>query len=183
MAKKSTLRMDLTGLQVMATGLKKLADGKYRVQVGLFGDKAVRRDTAATGVTNAEVGFVQEMGSVERHIPRRSFLVDTFSFHGALLAPELAPAMAEFFKKGKVDQYLKVVAEACKNLVKEAFFTSGWGAWAPNAYSTLLAKLKGPLARRRQMAAEVLFEGATHAKPLIRSGQLWQAVDARAVRS
>jgi hypothetical protein len=96
---------------------------------------------------------------------------------------ELKADVDNLFKKGKVDDYLKRVGTASVNLVQEAFQTSGWGSWPPLAYSTLLGKLRGSLARRRQMAAEVMYEGATHSKPLIRTGQLWQAISYRTVKA
>lgn len=182
MAKKPSVNFNITELKVIATSLKKLDDEGYRVQIGLFGDKAVRKHEQ-TGMTNAEIGFVHEMGSHLRHIPRRSFLLDTFTQHSEKLMTVLKPQVDALFKKGKVDEYLKQVGVACTNLVVEAFETSGWGAWPPNAYRTLLQKLKGNIFKRRQLAAEVLYEGATHAKPLINTGQLWQAISSRTVRA
>lgn len=182
MAKKPGVKFNIEKLQVIATSLKKMDDAGYRVQVGLFGDKAARKNEQA-GMTNAEIGFVHEMGSVSRHIPRRSFLLDTFTQHGDQLMKKLKPMVDTLFKTGKIEEYLKEVGIACTNLVGEAFDTSGWGAWPPNAYRTLLQKLGGSLARRRQMAAEVMFEGATHARPLVRTGQMQQAITSRTVRA
>lgn len=182
MAKKSGVKINLTELKVMQSALKKMVDGHYVVQVGVFGDKAARKHEQ-TGLTNAEVGLIQEMGSVSRHIPRRSFLWDTFANHGKDLMVTLKPSVDTLLKKGKVDEYLKIVGIAATNLVVEAFETSGWGSWAPNAYSTLMGKLRGSLAKRRQMAAEVMYEGTNHAKPLIHSGQLWQAISARTAKA
>ncbi|MES2155472.1 MAG: hypothetical protein V4510_10090 [bacterium] len=175
-------KFDMTGLQVFASGLKKIVDGHLAVQIGVFGDKTSRRGKADKGLTNAEIGLIHELGSVSRKIPRRSFLVDTFAFHSDKMIAQLKPFSEKLFLKGKVDEYLKLVGEAGKNLVKEAFETSGWGAWPQNSYRTIMAKLLGSRFKRQQMAAEVLFEGATHTKPLIRSGQLWQAIDSRTVR-
>lgn len=181
--KKPGVKINLTGLKVMQTALAKMVDGHYVVQVGVFGDKAMRKSKVDAGMTNAEIGLIQEMGSVARKIPRRSFLWDTFANHGKELMPILKKDVEELLKKGKVEDYLKRVGVAATNLVVEAFQTSGWGTWAPNAYSTLMAKLKGTLAARRQQAAEVLYEGGQHAKPLIRSGQLWQAIAARTAKA
>lgn len=183
MAKNPERRFDITGLKVMQTALKKMTDGHYTVQVGVFGDKAMRKGDDDKGLTNAEIGLIQEMGSVEKHIPRRSFLWDTFVNHGKDLLPILKTPVETLLKTGKVDEYMKIVGIAATNLVVEAFQTSGWGAWPANAYSTLLGKLKGSLAKRRQMAAEVMYEGATHAKPLIKTGQLWQAISFRTRRA
>ncbi len=182
MAKKPEKRFDITGLKVMQSALKKMQDGHYVIQVGIFGDKAGRTDEDS-GLTNAEIGLIHEMGSVSRNIPRRSFLWDTFTNHGKDLMPVLKEPVAKLLKTGKIEEYLKVAGVAATNLVVEAFQTSGWGAWAPNAYSTLLRKLRGNLAKRRQMAAEVMHEGGTHAKPLIDRGQLWQAISARTAKA
>jgi hypothetical protein len=175
--KKPSVRVNLTEVKVLQESLRKMASTKYHIQVGVFGAKTMRKE--ANGLTNAEIGFTHEMGSAERHIPRRSFLWDTFAHHGEKLMAALKPAAKQFFAKGKIDEYLKLCGTESIKLVQEAFFTSGWGAWPPLAYATLLQKLRGPLWKRRQLAAEVLYEGAQHDKALIRSGQLWQAIDAR----
>lgn len=181
MAKKPSSKFDLTGLKVMQSSLQKMKDGHYQVQVGVFGNKTVRREKA--GLTNAEVALIHEMGSVTRNIPRRSFLWDTFIHRGKDMEAALKGPLETLFKKGKVEEYLKQVGIAGENLVRQAFETSGWGTWAPNAYSTLLGKLRGSLAIRRQKAAEVMYEGATHAKPLIDSGQLWQSIASRTAKA
>lgn len=163
MAKKSSTRSDFTQLEVLATGLKKLADSKYKIRVGLFGDKSARPKDKQQGSTNAEIGFIQEMGSVSLRIPRRSFLLDTFTNHGDKLMQTLAPFVDSLFMNGKVDEYLKKCGIACTNLVLEAFDTSGWGSWAPNAPATIEAK--------------------GSAQPLWDTGQMAQAISSRTVRS
>ena len=184
MAKKPSVKFNITNLKTMQTALSKMVDGHYSIQVGIFGNKADRRgDKEMEGVTNAEIGLIHEMGSIARGIPRRSFLWDTFKNHGKDLLPKLKKPCDELFKTGKVDEYLKIVGILSVELVQEAFQTSGWGSWPPLAYSTLLGKLRGNLAKRRQMAAEVIHEGATHSKPLIRTGQLWQAISFRTVKA
>jgi hypothetical protein len=165
MGKESSVRFNQTGLQVLASGLKKLDDGKFRIQVGLFGDKSARPKDKRAGPTNAEIGIVQEMGDVGRHIPRRSFLWDTFTLHGKELEAEVKEKklVARFFETGKVDEYLKLVGVACTNLVVKAFKTGGFGAWKPNAPATIAAKKSD--------------------KPLISTGQLWQAISSRTVKA
>lgn len=161
--KKPTVKMNLTGLQIMQSALKSVDEGGYRIQVGLFGDKNTRREDPATGLTNAEVGFIQEMGSVARKIPRRSFLWDTFALRGQKVMAQLRGAVENLFKKGKVDEYLKQASNAATNVVDEAFYTSGWGSWKPNKPSTI--KRKGS------------------SRPLIETGQLRRAITARVVRA
>jgi hypothetical protein len=184
-AKKPGVKKNIDGLKVIQTSLAKLHDGNHIVRVGIFGDKGARKDEQS-GMTNAEIGFIHEMGSIQRNIPRRSFLWDTFSGHGKRIMLELKPLVENLFKKGKVDDYLKRVGVASVSLVQEAFQTSGWGAWPPNAYSTILRKLrKGikSLGKRRQMAAEVIHEGAGHAKPLMDTNQLFHSIDYRVVKA
>jgi hypothetical protein len=165
MAKKSSVKFDIEKLEVLATGLKKLDDGKFKIQVGLFGDKNIRKDEKNDGLTNAEVGYKNEMGSVTERIPRRSFLWDTFTQHFKELEDEIKDKklVEKYLQVGKLDDYLKKVGSACENLVKKSFQTGGWGNWKPNAPLTI--KLKGS------------------AQPLIDKGELWQAVTSRTVKS
>lgn len=178
MAKKSSKKFQIDELKVLATALKKVADSRYAVQVGIFGAKTSRRES--NGPTNAEVGLVHEMGSVSMHIPRRSFLLDTFANHGALLEAVLAPSAQKLFLAGRVDEYLKLAQTACVNLVKQAFDTGGFGAWPQDSYKTLLRKLRGSLKRRKGLLAQI-YAGMGVNKPLIDTAQLMNAVDARAV--
>lgn len=187
MAKRPSKRFNIEKLKVIASSLKKLDEGKHRIQVGIFADKTLRPlDKKANGPTNAEIGLVHEMGSVERRIPRRSFLWDTFSLHGAELEKGIAPLIPSLFDKGNIDEYLKRASHVCTDMVIKAFMTSGWGSWPQNSYETIMRKLGRAvknLTRRRQLAAEVLYEGAGHTQPLIDKGELWQSVSARTVRA
>lgn len=187
MAKKSSVRFQMKELKVIATSLQNLADSKYKIQVGIFGNKLARPKDAKPGLTNAEIGFVHEMGSVTRHIPRRSFLLDTFTRHGDKLEVLLKPLIDTLFKAGKVDEYLKAAAQVCTSLVDEAFETGGWGAWPQDAYATIMRKLgrtKMSLARRKMEALKAAMGGHLGTnQPLIDSGQLQQSVSARVVRS
>lgn len=175
MAKKPQVKVNIDRMREIQSSLKKVVDGHYSIQVGIFGDKDSRRGAAA-GVTNTEIGFIHEMGSHARGIPRRSFLWDTFSHHGDKLMATTKPLVEKLFKKGKIDEYLNQTGIAATNLVIEAFMTSGWGSWAPNKYRTLLSKLKGSLKKRKAAIAK-----GTN-KPLIDSGQLWQSVAHRVVK-
>ncbi len=183
-SKKPSVRFDMTGLQAIASSLQKLDDSKYHVQVGIFGEKTVRKNSS--GLTNAEVGFIHEMGSPTRGIPRRSFLLDTFTLHGRELEKAIAPIVDTLFKKGKIEEYLKQVSLAATNLVDEAFATGGWGAWPPDAYATVLRKLRstGMSLLRRRMAAMKGSVGAHKGidQTLIDTGQLAQSISARVTR-
>jgi len=178
MAKKSSAKFNIKGLQVIQESLKKMEDGGYHIQVGIFGSKTGRRKGE---VTNAEVGFVHEMGSVTRGIPRRSFLWATFADHGAELMKSIEPGTMKLFKEGKVSEYLKLAAKAAENLVQKAFDTGGFGAWAPLKYETLLGKLKGSLKKRMHQAREQEIAGTQHSQILVNTAQLRRAVASRVV--
>ena len=179
MTKKSGVKMDIKKLEVIQSTLKKLDDENFHIQIGVFGEKGSRKKTE---ITNAEIGFVHEMGSVSRNIPRRSFLWDTFIHKGDKLMIMLKGDVETLFKKGKVDLYLKRVGIACTNLVGEAFDTGGWGRWAPLKYASIMGKVKGSLVKRKKQAAEVMLEGAGHTKPLMDTIQLKRSISSRVVK-
>jgi hypothetical protein len=154
-------------LYALGKTLQTMVDGNFHVQVGIFGDKAMRDPDASGGaysehkpkkshlkpaqpgeMTNAELGFIHEMGSKTRGIPRRSFLWDTLRDCGSVLMEMLAKVTAELFHPGmaaisaggegavvgehKVMQYLKKAGRAAEHLVQLAFQTGGFGRWAPD---------------------------------------------------
>ena len=157
---------DLDGVYAMGKTLQALADGNFHVQVGIFGDSA-RDKAAAPGeyaknkpkkstiksagageLTNAQIGFIHEMGSSSRGIPRRSFLWDTLRDRGAALMSIMHSAAENLFKpgmaeiaaggeagsasgEGKVMKFLKQAGLAAENLVQMAFQTGGFGKWIP----------------------------------------------------
>ena len=173
---KSKVEFNTEGLKVMQTALKKAADSNYHLQIGIFGNKTSRKSGE---MTNAEVGFVHEMGSVTRNIPKRSFLWDTFRFHGKELTESLKEATLVLYKMGKVEEYLAVACKAAENMVQKAFDTQGFGQWAPLSYKTLLRKAKGNLFVRMQKAAQDLYEGGHNVAILIKTGQLRRAIASR----
>jgi len=179
MAKKSQVRFNLSGLQVLQTSLRKLTDSGDHVQVGIFGDKTTRKKG---GITNAEVGFIHEMGSVTRNIPRRSFLWDTLNEHGNELMTALKADALTLFKSGKTPQFLHRVGGEAENLVQMAFDTGGFGKWALLSYKTLMRKAKGGFLRRAQQAAEDIYEGGHNVAMLVKTGQLRRAVASRVVK-
>ena len=178
MAKQSKVVFDQTGLKVIQEALKKMSDGGYHIQIGIFGGKTSRKNGE---MTNAEIGFVHEMGSISRNVPRRSFLWDTLSTKGKEIMESLKPATETLFKTGKINEYLEVVGHACTNMVDEAFATGGFGKWAPLSYGTLMRKAKGNDFKRMQQVAQDLYEGGNNIAILIKSGQLRRAISYRVV--
>lgn len=183
MAKKMSVKANLDGLLKMGRALKVMADGKYHVRVGIFGAKNSR--SSGGTLTNAELGYIHEMGSPKRHIPERSFLRYPLMSHGAQLVAATKDDLVNLFRNGKVDAYLKRVGEAAVSIVKEAFDTAGWGTWPQDAYATILRKLgktKMSRARRTMEAMKAAIGGHSGINsPLIDSGQMRHAVTSRVV--
>lgn len=123
-------------------------------QVGILGSKAAERHAAGsvrkegghsidkrmTADTNAEIGLIHEKGSYSQHIPRRSFLMDTFTVKAeGLLAIKRKLWMV--FVAG--DQTRSALKRAYRDLgilaermIDAAFQTKGFGRWADIKQST-----------------------------------------------
>jgi len=154
------VRTDLVLVGNMAEQFAVMSKGKYHIRVGIFGDKSARyadvqrsswsgrklKDSSSLKsagpgeLTNAELGFVHEMGSKKVGIPRRSFLQDTFLYEAAALNSTMQPLFLTLFKGGKIDLFLKKAAIACENLVQMAFQTGGFGKWPALKPATIRAK-------------------------------------------
>jgi len=164
---KNRVVKDLTGIYDLGAKLTTLADGHYHIQIGIFGNKDGREKG---GVTNAEIGFIHEMGAKSGKIPRRSFLWLTFDRKGpvleimfkdimkGILDPTIAKS-GQSRDEGKIKAGLKKVGMAAENLVQMAFQTGGFGWWAPLQPGTIAAKGSG--------------------KPLIDTGQLRRSIASR----
>lgn len=101
-------------------------------KIGVLGKNVARK---GKGATNAEIGAVHEYGSPTQGIPSRSFLrmplileypkkLDNSDIFGE---DELKQVLAT----GSLTPWMKKAAILAVATVKEAFFTSGWGRWAP----------------------------------------------------
>ena len=174
--KKTVVKFESHGLLVLQEALHKLHEGKYHIQVGIFGGKTARKKGE---VTNAEVGYVHERGSRMRNIPQRSFLWDTFSEHGQEWMDAVQGDVLKLYKTGKIPEFLKRAGLFAENLVQKAFDTGGFGKWAPLSLGTLMAKAKGNVFKRMQQAAEDLYGGGHNVAILVKTGQLRRAIASR----
>lgn len=133
------IKVNIKGLQQLA---KALGDA-YRIKVGIMGNKA-QRNNGNTGQTNAEIGFLNEFGSLTKHIPARSFLGMPLRLYLAeYLVKKKAFSQAEVekaVKAGKLLDLAKKVGIVAEEVIQEAFATRGFGNWAPNAPSTIEQK-------------------------------------------
>lgn len=167
-------------------GLTKLQEALHvlqvkRVHVGIFGNKTGR--SQGSDKTNAEIGFKHEFG--DGRTPMRSFLRMPIDYKGKSIFKEARLSVKYLADKNGAFTFLERVGAAAFNAVQEAFNTRGFGTWAPNAYSTVMAKLRRlrhlSLQQRRQLAGEVVGEGADHTQVLVETGQLRRAVAWRVV--
>lgn len=134
---KVDVRIDLSPLQNMLAGL----DVNYTTKVGILGSGAYREDES--GLTNAEVGFKQEFGSITENIPIRSFLRFPIEYKSGSIISKLLSNKDEILNKIKdgdlkyLNEALGVLAEAA---IQDAFATRGYGQWQPNSPVTIASK-------------------------------------------
>lgn len=149
------------GLQYDMTGLHhfvRLMDtsGKFVVKVGIFGNKnargiasntkagksglrSVSKGTKST-LTNAEIGLVHELGSIERSIPARSFLRMPLSMKSKEILADAFKGAPELLRKGNIRMILARLGIACEKWIQIAFGTRGFGSWMPDLLSTAIRK-------------------------------------------
>lgn len=119
--------------------LKKLEEtlGKSAgVKVGILGSKN-NRDGGEFG--NAEIGILQEFGSVTNNIPPRSFLRMPLETKRKRLE-EAFTGSAEDLANGDIKKVLQKVGFVAEEIIDDAFRTGGFGNWAPNAPATVAKK-------------------------------------------
>ena len=159
---QNEIKLNLKGMDHLNALLKSVG-AKY-IKVGILGTTNQR----PTGeMSNAEIGFIQEFGRYEKpRIEARSFLRMPLREH---LMEKLEKSKT--FKKenvekaiatGNGDKLTKQLGALGEQVVFEAFETSGWGKWKPNAPFT------------------VAMKGSD--KPLIDTGELRKSITSQVVK-
>ena len=168
---KVTLNLD--GLNKVYKAL----NSTHTLRVGILGDKAAVNHEGSD-YTNAEIGAIQEFGSVANKIPARSFLGMPLSkeLPALLNKREVKKAFEDALEAGSLDEFLEPLGEGCVNIVKDAFENSGYGTWAANAPITI----EGGWMRNKKSGKPVYVEGkAPETKPLIHTRQLRDSITYR----
>lgn len=148
-----TIQSNFKPLTKLRGNLKK----EIGVKVGVLGSGEAR-----TGgpLGNAEIGLIQEFGSVTKKIPPRSWLVMPLTTHAKDI--EAAFNKSSINKKvmgGDIVGAMKLVGIVAENIIHDAFKTGGFGKWAPNAPSTVKSKgSSAPLIDTRQLDRSVTSE-------------------------
>lgn len=132
-----------------------LKAGTY-ARVGVVGDTAARTGESYA-MTNAEIGLINEVGSMERNIPARSWLrLPLWLKEKELAAYVKSPPIMKLLLAGKVTEALKLIGIFGETIVQGAFETRGYGQWEPNAPSTIDRKgSSAPLIDTRQLSRSV----------------------------
>ena len=133
------VRVDISQMKALS---KALGD-KFEIRVGILGSKAARKNGDG-GITNAEIGFIQEFGSMKNKIPARSFLgmplslylVDFLKKKKSFGDKEIKKAV----KEGTLLELAKSVGIVAEEVVEEAFASRGFGNWKENKPSTIKRK-------------------------------------------
>lgn len=144
--------------------LRSLFDGEKEVRVGIMGSDVPRPEDDGQ-INNAELGMVQEFGSITNNIPSRSFLRMPISTKQKQIAEQVVKGrgkIEEGIADGNADAAYDVLAVAAEAVVQQAFETGGYGKWQQNKPDTI--KRKGSSA------------------PLIDSGELRSKVTSKVVK-
>lgn len=153
-----TVKINLNGLK----NVKKALSDKYVTYVGILGSKATTQHEN-THYTNAQIGAVQEFGSVSNNIPARSFIRMPLEMK---LGDWIAQNSDKYFKmalRGDVEEFYEKIGLKSEEIIQDAFDSRGYGQWAENAPSTIRAKgsdmpLVDTGALRSSISSEVVRE-------------------------
>lgn len=152
------IEFDMSGFDV----IKKALEDNFKTRVGILGSKASQihdaKDSSGkpidVGLTNADIGAIHEFGS--GNIPRRSFLQFPLETYIGKWIRANKDRYYEMMTKGNLKKFYEAMGLEAEKIVNEAFTTSGYGTWAPNA--PLTVKLKGsamPLINTGQLRASI----------------------------
>ena len=141
---------------------KALKDKGYYVEVGILGGKYDNKDTTKKPITIANIGLIQEFGSIKNNIPARSFIREPLNKH---LSDEIK--LSETLKKAAFSEdptfKYEVLGGIARNVILDSFQSLGDGTWAPNAPVTIKKKK------------------SSH--PLIDTGKLRKSIDYKVVKN
>lgn len=150
----SSFRFDDSGIR----NLIKALDGDHTVRVGIFGGThppkrklagAIRKNggeggrrvsSAAGPATNAEVGFLMEVGAPQRNIPPRSWLRMPIMTKINDIVKDSAKFFEQAAKTGDALKFMTIIGINAEKWIQLAFDTKGFGSWAANAPSTIARK-------------------------------------------
>jgi phage gpG-like protein len=127
---------DIGDLRALARSIK--ASKSMRVRVGLFPNKAARKESE---ITNPVIGAIHEFGSKVHNIPARSWLRMPIMlyFRPTVEGKGRAWWRSSLSTKGMAST-LKKLGICAENTIQNAFETGGFGQWRPLSKATIEAK-------------------------------------------
>lgn len=139
----------------------------YQIEIGVMSGKTNRKQTIKTGITNAEIMFINENGSPLHHLPARPVLQMTLDWANSsgLVDETIYNCLDLMLTKENPDELIdKEMNKMCikmQNYARNIIYSND-GRLAPNANSTIKKK------------------GDNH--PLFDTGQLARSITCRAIR-
>ncbi|RTL04659.1 hypothetical protein EKK58_10135 [Candidatus Dependentiae bacterium] len=143
-----TLKVNLDKVKDLEEQLAK----NYSVKVGILGSGNARKNTVTTAngkrkagkedsnITNAQIGLLQEKGSLSRNIPRRSFLMMPLQTK----LPDYVSRIGNYFyqslETGDIKKAYSMTGLLAESIIQRAFATRGFGKWAKNSPYTIMMK-------------------------------------------
>lgn len=133
--KQTKITADLEAFEEMVKGL----GGEYVTRVGILGSKNSRQDGGT--ITNAEIGAIHELGSIENNIPPRSFLRMPLEIRKEeLIAVFEKTSVKKAIGEGDYEKVHTLIGIQAEAIIQEAFSTGGFGQWPALAPETVKAK-------------------------------------------
>lgn len=133
---QTRITADLTDLENLVREL----GGNWVARVGIIGEQA-EIEHRGTHLTNAEIGVIQEFGSITNGIPARSFLRMPVELKQKDIVDSMAnPRTQNAFETGNIKRVYRDLGLYAEAVVKVAFGSGGYGQWAPNKPSTIAQK-------------------------------------------
>lgn len=157
-------KWNLKGLE----DLKKSFKQPYEVHVGILKETASRTNKNNSGMNNAELGALMELGSftkskkAKKRIPARSWLkapIKKIKPHINKFFNENKRNLKESFeKRGGTRALFSSLGKFCVSVIKGGFNSGGYGAWDRNAPATIRKKGRDtPLKETRQLKNAVTY--------------------------
>lgn len=150
---QSEITGDFSQLEKLIKGLKE----KHSVDIGVFKDAK-----APDGMQVAEYGAYNEFGSltVPNRPPKRSFIRMPLEAKQGEIARYAEGRARKHVEEGDIKAIFEDIGIAGQAKIQEAFDTAGWGAWPPNADSTIARKRGGdePLIDSGLLRKSVTYE-------------------------
>ena len=166
------VRLDMRRLRTLLLAMEDAPN--TIVRVGVFGNgrgsgKNVRFKFLKIGrkkrktpqmLTNAELGFIQEYGKrLAPRIPARSWLMMPLRVKAQIIFRYVGLKLHQSVKEHNTKKLFTGLGVAAVKAIQQAFDTSGFGTWEPNAPSTQAKKgSASPLIDTGQLRRAVTFQ-------------------------